>query len=43
MPPCLVMEKGESLTERTMRCKNDIFTTVQVCLANACSIDRHDA
>ena len=31
MPPCLVMEKGESLTERTMRRKNDIFTTIQAC------------
>ena len=31
MPPCFVMEKGESLTERIMRCKNDIFTTIQAC------------
>ena len=29
MAPCIVMEKGESLTERTMRRKSDIFTTVQ--------------
>lgn len=30
MPPCFVMEKGESLTERTARCKNDLVTIVQV-------------
>ena len=30
MPPCFVMEKGVSLTERTMHCKNDIFTIIQV-------------
>lgn len=33
MPPCFVMEKGESLTERTVRmsCKKDIFTIIQAC------------
>lgn len=30
MPPCFVMEKGESLTERTTRCHNDLVTIVQV-------------
>lgn len=30
MPPALVMEKGETLTERIHRCKNNIFTTIQV-------------
>ena len=29
MPPCFVMEKGESLSERTMRCSSDIFTIIQ--------------
>ena len=39
MPPCFVMEKGESLTERTMRCKNDIFTIIQARPAAACSVN----
>eukprot|EP00892_Ulva_mutabilis_P012610 jgi/Ulvmu1/9721/UM055_0060.1 len=30
MPPLLVMEKGETLTERISRCKHDIFTTIQI-------------
>lgn len=30
MPPCFVMEKGESLAQRMTRCKNDMFTLVQV-------------
>ena len=42
MPPCFVMEKGETLAERTVRCKNDIFTTVQVRPAKAYAIGRHD-
>ena len=29
MPPCFIMKKGESLTERIMRRKSDIFTTIQ--------------
>lgn len=30
MPPCFIMERGESLRERTARCKHDFFTTIQV-------------
>ena len=30
MPPALVMEKGETLTERIHRCKNSISTMIHV-------------
>jgi hypothetical protein len=30
MPPCIVMEKGETLTDRTRLCGHDVFTIVQV-------------
>ena len=30
LPPCFVMEKGESLSDRTKRCEHDLFTTIQV-------------
>eukprot|EP00892_Ulva_mutabilis_P010008 jgi/Ulvmu1/737/UM010_0110.1 len=30
MPPCFVMEKGESLSDRTKRCEHDLFTTIQI-------------
>eukprot|EP00892_Ulva_mutabilis_P012607 jgi/Ulvmu1/9719/UM055_0057.1 len=30
MPPCFIMEKGESLVERTLRIQNDLFTKVSI-------------
>ena len=39
MPPCFVMEKGESLTERTMCRKSDIFTVIQARPAYAADSD----
>lgn len=37
MPPALVMEKGETLTERIHRCKHNIFTTIQVRRRSRCN------
>lgn len=31
MPPCIVIEKGEPLSDRIKWCKNDVFSIVQVC------------